>query len=176
MEAIYLSWFIISIGFHFMSQKQEIKKIYLAHKQLIAIIAVMFSISILFNLATIFYGGYFIESLQFYKNYLGTWFLPFAMTTFCAVFLPIINFYRKFRDKKIIQNLILIVILLFLIIRFLVLGFQTTGFSTSVIPGWHTTIYENIVGIEMTPIILLIIVLADIIIASINKNSGSTFR
>ncbi|MEL6972572.1 MAG: hypothetical protein AAFO02_20575, partial [Bacteroidota bacterium] len=68
--------------------------------------------------------------------------MPFMIFEVLVASVIALNVFQKFREKIEYRKAQLALITLYLVGYFSILGYRPYAYATSVIPGWHTTIYE----------------------------------
>lgn len=153
VPVIYLAWWLLALPMLFYEYETSVQtRLQQSHNFLLGVMAVIISIS---KLLYIFFAAtYWREQLAFYEGMAALPIFIFFALEYLVIFMPIINLRRKHRTSLQKQFLLLVLIGCYLITNFWMNGVSFTDWATSVIPGWHTTIFGPF-GIEFTPIFFL---------------------
>jgi len=84
-------------------------------------------------------SGVIYEQWAFWIRILGNAFLWIIMLNFLLPILFCLNLFKKYKNSKILRRFQMIVIFVIIFTGLLI----TEDFATSIIPGWHTTIYAT---------------------------------
>ncbi|MEL6656014.1 MAG: hypothetical protein AAFR36_06190 [Bacteroidota bacterium] len=107
----------------------------------LGIVSFAFLLVLLFEYGLALNAGYLLEQFDFYRR-VSQLLMPFMLFELTVAIVIALNLSRKFRKKKQYRKPQLVLIALYLIGYFSILGYRPYAYATSIIPGWHTTIYE----------------------------------
>lgn len=163
LDSILIAYLLLYLIFHFHHDKKWL----LAHQGTMSVFAILFLIFTILNIGRQWYAGYLYESLAFCQRALGDIYLWILVGQAIVFITPVLNLNTKNRKKGWLQLLIN-----GLIIGYLVIRYMLSDFSTSIIPGWHTTIYPSL-SIYSIAIAIGVFILFDMVLvrAKFNKRN-----
>lgn len=137
IDSTLIAYLLLYLTFQFFTDKKWLK----AHQKAMSVLAMLFLVYTMINICQQWYSGYLYEYIAFQRRALGlqAGYLWFSIIQVIIFIIPIVNFKSKNRSKRWLQWMINGLIIIYLIVRYIL-----NDFSTSVIPGWHTTIYPRL--------------------------------
>ncbi|MEO0727799.1 MAG: hypothetical protein AAFZ63_24860, partial [Bacteroidota bacterium] len=107
----------------------------------LGVVGFVFLLVLLFEYGLALDAGYLLEQFGFYRR-VSQLVMPFMIFEVLVASVIALNVFQKFREKIEYRKAQLALITLYLVGYFSILGYRPYAYATSVIPGWHTTIYE----------------------------------
>ena len=166
---LYLSWWLLGLALLMVQQETGPLRLQFAHRQLLGLIAIILALGEGLEWAGMILSGYWGEQLIFYQQQGGWGFLLFTTLEIILIFTPLANLRLSWRRNEKVQQGLFALIGLYLALSLWFYGLPQTDWATSVIPGWHTTIFGRL-GLEFTPVFILAMLFMSWGLKSFQKN------
>ncbi len=130
------------------------EKLIIANRFLIAIVGVFLMLAYLYEFFVAWYSGYLFEMITYMRRAMGDYILIYFVPLIISLML-LLNFSRKFRTSIYFQYFSCSILFLLIAIPYAKGLFSTV---TSVIPGWHNSVYPPMNIFSITYYILPVVI------------------
>lgn len=135
---MFFAWLLYLVGvWFFMRSIKGIEDAWF----ILGVLGAIFLIPLLTEYGIAWESGYIYEQIAASSRVRG--YSPYFMVFEVLVgLIASMNVFTRFRGEIKLRKLQLIVILVYLLVCIIIYGYKPYGYATTIIPGWHTTVYQ----------------------------------